>query len=78
MVGDFHRAEGVELMPESKITAFEGDERVRAAVTADGDRIECDFAVVGVGIEPVLPSFTSSGRSGERPARRRGPPHQRP
>ena len=60
VIGEFHRAEGVELMPETKITAFEGDERVRAAVTADGDRIECDFAVVGAGIEPVLPSFTSS------------------
>jgi 3-phenylpropionate/trans-cinnamate dioxygenase ferredoxin reductase subunit len=59
VIGEFHRAEGVELMPESRITAFEGDERVGAAVTAGGDRIECDFAVVGVGIEPVLPSFTS-------------------
>ena len=59
VIGGFHRAEGVELMPGSKITAFEGEDRVAAAVTADGDRIECDFAVVGVGIEPVLPSFTS-------------------
>ena len=47
-------------MPESKITAFEGGERVEAAVTAGGDRIACDFAVIGVGIEPVVPSFTSS------------------
>ncbi len=59
VIGEFHRAEGVELMPESKITAFEGGERVAAAVTAGGDRIECDFAVVGVGIEPVVPDFTS-------------------
>ena len=59
VVGAFHGAEGAELMPGSKITEFEGDDRVRAAVTAGGDRIECDFAVVGVGIEPVLPSFTS-------------------
>ena len=60
VIGAFHGAEGVELMPGSKITAFEGDERVGAAVTADGDRIACDFAVVGVGIEPVLPTFASS------------------
>jgi 3-phenylpropionate/trans-cinnamate dioxygenase ferredoxin reductase subunit len=59
VVGAFHSAEGAQLMPGSKITAFEGDDRVSAAVTAGGDRIECDFAVVGVGIEPVVPSFTS-------------------
>jgi 3-phenylpropionate/trans-cinnamate dioxygenase ferredoxin reductase subunit len=59
VVSAFHAAEGAELMPGSKITAFEGDDRVRAAVTAGGDRVECDFAVVGVGIEPVLPRFTS-------------------
>ena len=59
VIGEFHRAQGVELMPGSRITAFKGNERVEAAVTASGDRIECDFAVVGVGIEPVLPTFTS-------------------
>jgi 3-phenylpropionate/trans-cinnamate dioxygenase ferredoxin reductase component len=58
-VGAFHRANGVELMPESQITGFEGGERVEAAVTAGGDRIACDFAVVGVGIEPEVPNFAS-------------------
>jgi len=52
VIGAFHRANGVELLPESRITAFEGTERVEAAVTANGDRVPCDFAVVGIGIEP--------------------------
>jgi 3-phenylpropionate/trans-cinnamate dioxygenase ferredoxin reductase component len=60
VIGTFHRANGVELMPESRITAFEGIDRLEAAVTADGDRVPCDFAVVGIGIEPDIPTFTST------------------
>jgi 3-phenylpropionate/trans-cinnamate dioxygenase ferredoxin reductase subunit len=59
VIGAFHRANGVELLPESRITAFEGTERLEAAVTADGDRVPCDFAVVGIGIEPDVPTFAS-------------------
>ena len=58
-VGAFHRANGVELLAETQITAFEGTERVQAAVTAAGDRVACDFAVVGIGIEPEIPTFAS-------------------
>jgi 3-phenylpropionate/trans-cinnamate dioxygenase ferredoxin reductase component len=54
-VGAFHRANGVELLAESQIAAFEGTERLQAAVTAAGDRVACDFAVVGIGIEPDVP-----------------------
>src|SRR5262245_19291199 len=59
-VGAFHRANGVELLPDTHVAAFEGGERVEAAVTAEGDRIPCDFAVVGIGIEPDVPNFTST------------------
>jgi 3-phenylpropionate/trans-cinnamate dioxygenase ferredoxin reductase subunit len=58
-VGAFHRANGVDLLPESQVTAFEGSGRVEAAVTAGGDRIPCDFAVVGVGIQPEVPQLAS-------------------
>jgi 3-phenylpropionate/trans-cinnamate dioxygenase ferredoxin reductase subunit len=60
VIGAFHRANGVELLPESRITAFEGTERLEAAVTANGDRVPCDFAVVGIGIEPDVPPFAST------------------
>jgi 3-phenylpropionate/trans-cinnamate dioxygenase ferredoxin reductase subunit len=56
-IGEFHRVNGVELLPKSQVTAFEGTERLQAAVTATGDRVACDFAVVGIGIEPVVPTF---------------------
>jgi 3-phenylpropionate/trans-cinnamate dioxygenase ferredoxin reductase subunit len=58
-VGAFHRAEGVELLPGSQVTAFEGSDRVEAAVVDGGDRIPCDFAVVGIGIQPEVPTFSS-------------------
>ena len=60
VIGGFHQAKGVELLAETHIVAFEGSERVEAAVTADGDRVQCDFAVVGIGIEPNVPAFASS------------------
>ena len=60
VIGSFHRANGVELLAETHIAAFEGTERVEAAVTGNGDRIPCDFAVVGIGIEPEVPSFAST------------------
>jgi 3-phenylpropionate/trans-cinnamate dioxygenase ferredoxin reductase component len=52
-----HREHGVELLVGDKVTAFEGADRVAAAVTAGGRRIGCDFAVAGIGIEPQLPEF---------------------
>jgi 3-phenylpropionate/trans-cinnamate dioxygenase ferredoxin reductase component len=52
-----HRDHGVELLVGDKVTAFEGAERVAACVTAGGRRIECDFAVAGIGIEPWVPEF---------------------
>jgi 3-phenylpropionate/trans-cinnamate dioxygenase ferredoxin reductase component len=58
--GAIHRAHGVELLAQERIAAFEGSERVRAAVSATGARVECDFVVAGVGIEPELPTFTGS------------------
>jgi 3-phenylpropionate/trans-cinnamate dioxygenase ferredoxin reductase subunit len=57
VIGAFHRANGVELRAENQVAAFEGTERLEAVVTANGDRVACDFAVVGIGIEPEVPAF---------------------
>jgi 3-phenylpropionate/trans-cinnamate dioxygenase ferredoxin reductase component len=54
VVGAFHRAKGVQLLPGNQVTAFEGTERIEAAVTASGQRIPCDFAVAGIGITPEV------------------------
>jgi 3-phenylpropionate/trans-cinnamate dioxygenase ferredoxin reductase component len=53
--GAIHRSKGVELRSEDQIVRFEGTDHVEAAVTANGARVACDFAVVGIGIEPEIP-----------------------
>src|SRR5205085_8382819 len=49
---DIHVEHGVQMRHGSGVEAFEGEGRVRAVRTSDGDRVECDFAVVGVGVTP--------------------------
>ena len=48
-----HRDHGVEMIFRDGAERFEGNERFEALVTKEGRRIEGDFAVVGVGVEPV-------------------------
>jgi 3-phenylpropionate/trans-cinnamate dioxygenase ferredoxin reductase component len=51
-----HRDHGVDFVFEDRVASFEGDGdgRVAAVTTAGGRRLECDFAVVGVGVEPIV------------------------
>jgi 3-phenylpropionate/trans-cinnamate dioxygenase ferredoxin reductase component len=48
-----HRDHGVEMIFRDGAERFEGDGRFEALVTKEGRRIEGDFAVVGIGVEPV-------------------------
>lgn len=47
-----HRDAGVHIRCNTGVTEFEGDGRVSHVTTADGERIECDCVVVGIGILP--------------------------
>jgi 3-phenylpropionate/trans-cinnamate dioxygenase ferredoxin reductase subunit len=47
-----HRARGVDVRCGSVLAGFDGEQSLRAARLADGTTIECDLAVVGVGIAP--------------------------
>jgi 3-phenylpropionate/trans-cinnamate dioxygenase ferredoxin reductase subunit len=60
LIGAIHRSHGVQLLAGAEVAAFDGVGRLEAVVTADGDRVGCDFAVVGVGIEPEVPAVTGS------------------
>jgi len=64
VMGAIHRANGVELLAGEEVAAFEGTTRVEAAVTRSGRRIECDFAVAGIGIEPDIPSVAVEQQNG--------------
>ena len=55
-----HRDHGVQLVPDDKVVAFEGSDHLTGAVTAKGVRIDCDLAVVAIGIAPVVDAFRGS------------------
>jgi 3-phenylpropionate/trans-cinnamate dioxygenase ferredoxin reductase subunit len=49
---DVHVDHGVEFLGGTGLDSFEGQGRVERVVTTDGRRLDCDFAVVGVGVTP--------------------------
>ncbi|HEY3729021.1 MAG TPA: FAD-dependent oxidoreductase [Solirubrobacteraceae bacterium] len=49
---DVHAGHGVELLLGDGVDSFEGDKNVTRVRTASGVGVECDFAVVGIGVEP--------------------------
>jgi 3-phenylpropionate/trans-cinnamate dioxygenase ferredoxin reductase component len=49
---DIHTDHGVRMLMETGVDGFEGDRRVERVRTSDGHTIDCDFVVVGVGVEP--------------------------
>jgi len=65
LVGAFHRSNGVRLLAGGQVAAFDGAGRVEAVVTADGTRVACDFAVVGVGIRPDVAAVAGTSLAGQ-------------
>jgi 3-phenylpropionate/trans-cinnamate dioxygenase ferredoxin reductase subunit len=61
VVAEIHRDHGTELIFEDKVAAFEGAERVERITTQRGHRIECDFVVVGLGVEPATELLAGTG-----------------
>lgn len=53
VVGRLHRDHGVRTLFGDTVVRFEGNTRIERVVTKSGTQIECDFVVVGVGIEPA-------------------------
>lgn len=58
---EIHSGKGVELLPNDSVAKFVGDGRVEAAITKAGRRVECTFAVVGVGVKPNVELLEGSG-----------------
>jgi 3-phenylpropionate/trans-cinnamate dioxygenase ferredoxin reductase subunit len=58
---DVHSAHGVEMVLGRGVEAFEGDGKVARVRTSDGTTIECDFAVVGVGVMPRVELARQAG-----------------
>ena len=49
---DLHREQGVDIRLNAMLEKFEGDEDQAFAVLADGEKIEFDCAIVGIGVIP--------------------------
>jgi 3-phenylpropionate/trans-cinnamate dioxygenase ferredoxin reductase subunit len=49
---DIHADHGVRMLLGTRVEAFEGDGAVERVRTSDGRHLECDFVVVGIGVEP--------------------------
>ena len=60
-LADLHRARGVRTIFEDTVTAFEGTRRVARVLTKGGLRLDCDFVVAGIGIEPVVDLLDGTG-----------------
>jgi 3-phenylpropionate/trans-cinnamate dioxygenase ferredoxin reductase subunit len=58
---DIHTDHGVEMLMGTGVEAFEGDEAVERVRTSDGRVVECDFVVVGVGVQPRLQLAAQAG-----------------
>jgi len=49
---DIHTDQGVQMLLGTGVEAFEGDGAVERVRIRDGRALECDFVVVGVGVQP--------------------------
>jgi 3-phenylpropionate/trans-cinnamate dioxygenase ferredoxin reductase component len=58
---DVHLRHGVEMVLEDGVEALEGDGAVSAVRTSKGRRVECDFAVIGVGVVPRVGLAQAAG-----------------
>ncbi len=61
VIGGIHRDQGVQTILNDGVAAFEGDGHVQRIVTTRGRRIDCDFAVVGLGVEPDVDVALGTG-----------------
>jgi 3-phenylpropionate/trans-cinnamate dioxygenase ferredoxin reductase subunit len=49
---DVHADHGVRMLLGTGVDAFEGDRALQRVRTSDGRELECDLAVVGIGVQP--------------------------
>ncbi len=58
---DVHAQHGIELALGEGVEAFEGDGAVARVRTTGGRLVECDFAVVGIGVSPRVELAREAG-----------------
>jgi 3-phenylpropionate/trans-cinnamate dioxygenase ferredoxin reductase component len=61
VVAGIHGDAGVELIANDQVVSLEGAGRVERALTKGGRKIECDLAVLAVGIQPNVELLQDTG-----------------
>jgi 3-phenylpropionate/trans-cinnamate dioxygenase ferredoxin reductase component len=61
VMSGIHSGEGVELIANDTVVSFHGSQRLEGATTKAGLRIDCDFAILAVGIQPNAEVLASTG-----------------
>jgi NADPH-dependent 2,4-dienoyl-CoA reductase/sulfur reductase-like enzyme len=57
----YYAAKGVRIVKSSSVKEMQGDATVRSAMLNNGDTIQCDLVVAGIGVEPAVELASSSG-----------------
>src|SRR5215469_11125540 len=57
----YYAARGVRLIKSMSVTELRGDRTVKSAVLRDGQNIQCDLVVAGIGVQPVIEVVANSG-----------------
>ena len=58
---DIHADHGTRMLLETGVTGFEGSSAVERVVTSADEKIDCDFVVVGVGVQPRIELAEQAG-----------------
>jgi 3-phenylpropionate/trans-cinnamate dioxygenase ferredoxin reductase subunit len=58
---DLHTDHGVKMLLGTGVEEFEGDGAVERVRTSDGRTLDCDFVVVGIGVEPRVQLAEDAG-----------------
>jgi 3-phenylpropionate/trans-cinnamate dioxygenase ferredoxin reductase component len=61
VMADVHREAGVQLIPNDQVIGFEGRGKVEKVTTRRGRSVDCDLAIVAVGIEPNADLLVDTG-----------------
>jgi len=61
---DAHRAHGVEIRLGVTVEAIAGDTRVTGVRLADGESVDAEMAIVGIGIDPAVAPLLDAGANG--------------
>src|ERR1043166_1022028 len=50
----YYAGRGVRIITSSAVTELRGDDVVKPAVLKDGQAIQCDLVIAGIGVEPAI------------------------